>query len=163
MGHVQANEIAFTFGFGLTNDLSKYSRVPCIIELLALVFLVLPLTSYSKAQFWESFLFDSCRSLDSLQGSHFSGSVLSNANLLPPIKVCDSIDQICRSFLWGESVGKRKLRLVPWNQVCQNKQLGGLSLRHARNVNLAFMRKLGSGLIHKRDELWVQVLQSRYN
>ena len=40
---------------------------------------------------------------------------------------------------------------------------GGFGLRHARNINLAFTSKLGWGLIHKRDELWVQVIPSRYN
>ena len=82
---------------------------------------------------------------------------------LLPKRICDSIDKHCRNFLWGETEGIRKLHLVAWDKICQEKKIGGLGLRHARNVNLSFMSKLGWGLIHKRDELWVQVLRSRYN
>ena len=35
-----------------------------------------------------------------------------------------------------------------------------MGLRHARDVNLAFMSKLGWRLIHSRDDLWVNVLIS---
>ena len=76
--------------------------------------------------------------------------------------VCASIEKICWSFRWGEFRGVWKVHLVSWDKVCQDKELGGLGLRHARDTNLAFMSKLGWGLIHKWDELWVQVLKSRY-
>ena len=46
--------------------------------------------------------------------------------------------------------------------MCQLKLVGGLGLRQARNVNLAFLSKLGWNLIHRRDELWVQALRSCY-
>ena len=45
--------------------------------------------------------------------------------------------------------------------MCRPKASGGLGFHHARDVNLAFLSKLGWGLIHTRDELWVQVLRSR--
>ena len=81
---------------------------------------------------------------------------------LLPNKVCDKIDSICRSFLWGSTTATQKLHLVSWSNVCQPKSAGGLGLRPARVVNSTFLSKLGWGLIHKRDELWVQVLRSKY-
>ena len=35
-------------------------------------------------------------------------------------------------------------------------------MRQARNVNQAFLSKLGWNMIHRRDDLWVQVLRNRY-
>ena len=65
-------------------------------------------------------------------------------------------------YICGECSGSHKLHLVTWDNVCRDKNAGGLGLQYARHLNLAFMSKLGWGLIHKRDELWVQVLRSRY-
>ena len=81
---------------------------------------------------------------------------------LLPEKVCDKIDSICRSFLWGSTTTRQKHHLVSWSNICQPKSVGGLGLRLAQAVNSAFLSKLGWGLIHKRDELWVQVLRSKY-
>ena len=76
--------------------------------------------------------------------------------------MCDSIDKLCLGCLWGKLEGRQKLHLVSWDKICQNKKIGGLGLHHIRNVNLAFMSKLGWGFINK-DKLWVHVLRSRYN
>ena len=79
-----------------------------------------------------------------------------------PLSTCDEIDKKCRSFLWGELVGRCKIHLVDWKTVCSTKDIGGLDLRHCRTMNSAFMMKAGSGLIQKPDALWVKVLRSKY-
>ena len=76
--------------------------------------------------------------------------------------MCDKIDCICRSFLRGAIEGKKKIHLCKWDDVCRPKRIGGLGLQHAKYSNLAFMAKLGWGLVHQRDELWVKVLRSKY-
>lgn len=40
--------------------------------------------------------------------------------------------------------------------------MGGLGIRHAKYSIFAFMSKLGWGLIHNHDKLWVKVLRSKY-
>ena len=132
VGHVRANEIASTFGFTLTNDLGKYLGAPLhhgAVNSGSFSFvtdkLLQRLSSWKSSSLSLAGRLTLCKSIISAVPSYpMQTSYL-------PTKVCDSIDKICRSFLWRESTGKRKLHLVLWNQVCQDKQLGGLGLRHA--------------------------------
>ena len=78
-----------------------------------------------------------------------------------PNVVCSKLDSLNRKFLWG-AIDKRKVHLCKWDHVCQPKFSGGLGLRHASCSNLAFMAKIGWGLINNSDDLWVCVLHSKY-
>ncbi|CAN1139259.1 Putative ribonuclease H protein At1g65750 [Linum perenne] len=67
-----------------------------------------------------------------------------------------------RSFIWGAKLGERKLHLVNWDTVCQPKREGGLGIRSARELNGAYMMKLAWILLKHPNELWVQVIMSKY-
>ncbi|CAL1384527.1 unnamed protein product [Linum trigynum] len=79
-----------------------------------------------------------------------------------PLSVCDEIDKKIRRFVWGGQEGKRKTHLVSWNTICKPKSQGGLGLRSARNLNMAYMIKLAWQMLNNDSELWVQVLQGKY-
>ncbi|CAN1127067.1 Putative ribonuclease H protein At1g65750 [Linum perenne] len=49
-----------------------------------------------------------------------------------------------------------------WDQICAPKEKGGLGLRQARLLNLAYMTKLDFLCFQKPDLLWVRVLQGKY-
>lgn len=79
-----------------------------------------------------------------------------------PKAICDEVDKICRGFIWGESYNGRKVHLVSWEKVCKPKQYGGLGLRKARDVNMAFIMKAGWRLCTQRDALWNSVVRKKY-
>ena len=79
-----------------------------------------------------------------------------------PQSIYDRIDGVCRNFLWGTTKWNRKLHQCKCEVVWHPKWFGGLGLHHDEFSNLAFMSKLGWGLIHHREELWVKVLRSQY-
>ena len=54
-----------------------------------------------------------------------------------PGAVCNSIDKICRKFVWGSIDGRRKMHLCDWETLCKPKTVGGLGLRQAHLSNLA--------------------------
>lgn len=62
---------------------------------------------------------------------------------LLPEGVCEAIDKKIRSFIWGSTDSKRRAHLVNWDQITQPKNRGGLGLRKARDMNHAFLAKLG--------------------
>lgn len=64
-----------------------------------------------------------------------------------PRSTCDDIDRRNKSFLWGELEGERKVHLVAWETVNKSKREGGLGIKSMRQVNSAFLAKLGWRLL----------------
>ncbi|CAN1809470.1 Putative ribonuclease H protein At1g65750 [Linum perenne] len=81
---------------------------------------------------------------------------------LLPAEICEIIDRKIRSFIWGARDGERKLHLVNWETVCKPKNQGGLGLRSARELNMAYLMKLTWSVLKKPSELWAQVLTTKY-
>lgn len=79
-----------------------------------------------------------------------------------PRRLCDEIDKSCRRFFWGETENVRHMHSVSWSNICQPKELGGLSLRTARNINHASLVKAAWDLTTKQEDLWVEVVRSKY-
>ncbi|CAN1127767.1 Putative ribonuclease H protein At1g65750 [Linum perenne] len=79
-----------------------------------------------------------------------------------PVTLCDKIDRKIRDFVWGSSDSVRKTHNVNWDTVCKPKRMGGLGLRSARELNLAFLMKVAWGIISKPGELWARTLTSKY-
>nr|GMC97865.1 putative RNA-directed DNA polymerase [Ipomoea batatas] len=81
---------------------------------------------------------------------------------LVPVGICNEIDKKIRKFMWGGNDNKRSLNLVGWDTVTKPKELGGLGIRKTRDMNIAFMAKLGWRLFDEKDSVWAQVLRSKY-
>lgn len=62
---------------------------------------------------------------------------------LLPAGVCDEIEKLIRKVLQGGGHKERTCNLVKWETITKPKQCGGLALRKMREMNLAFMAKLG--------------------
>lgn len=79
-----------------------------------------------------------------------------------PLSICDEIDRISRSFLWGSIEESKKHHLVARDNLIWPKKNGGLGIKSTRKMNIAFMMKLGWELVTRRDKLWVQILRAKY-
>lgn len=79
-----------------------------------------------------------------------------------PRALCDEIDKKCRNFVWGDTESQRHVHLASWDSICTPRKFGGLGLRSARNINTAFMMKIGWNLCVRKDAMWVRILRSKY-
>ncbi|XP_019162021.1 PREDICTED: uncharacterized protein LOC109158590 [Ipomoea nil] len=79
-----------------------------------------------------------------------------------PMGICDKLEGMIRRFIWGGDENTRKISLVRWDKVTQRKSTGGLGLRNLREVNSAFMAKLGWRMKTEPHSLWSQVLHNKY-
>ncbi|CAN1822876.1 Putative ribonuclease H protein At1g65750 [Linum perenne] len=75
-----------------------------------------------------------------------------------PASICDSIDMKIRNFILGSVKGARKIDNINWETVCKPKNLGGLGLRNAQDLNKAFLMKIMWCLLNRPSELWAKVL-----
>lgn len=81
---------------------------------------------------------------------------------LIPIGVCERIEQIVRTFVWGSSSSGNKVPLVKWETCCQPLLKGGLGLRRLVPQNTSYILKLAFSFVTKLDALWVRTLQAKY-
>ncbi|CAN1822044.1 Putative ribonuclease H protein At1g65750, partial [Linum perenne] len=79
-----------------------------------------------------------------------------------PVTITDRIDAIIRNFIWGGSLTKSKVHFLAWDRICRPKDQGGLGLRKARELNQAYLMKLGWTILNSPDKLWVQVMTNKY-
>ncbi|CAL1399429.1 unnamed protein product [Linum trigynum] len=93
--------------------------------------------------------------LNSLPSYAMQSSVL-------PATICEAIDKKIKGFIWGSQEGVRKAHLISWETICKPKSQGGLGLRSARSMNMAFLIKLAWKILNHEDALWVKVLQGKY-
>lgn len=70
--------------------------------------------------------------------------------------------KIQRDFVWGNTPSQRKVYLVNWEVLCRPKDVGGLGFKSVHPMNKPFLLKLGWQVLTKPNELWVQVLWSKY-
>lgn len=60
-----------------------------------------------------------------------------------PKTVCEAIDKKIRKFIWGSKDGMQKAHLTKWDTITCSKMDGGLGIRKAKDMNNAFLTKLG--------------------
>lgn len=82
--------------------------------------------------------------------------------ILMPAGIWEEIDRRIRRFIWGGIPKARKCHLVSWRVVTQPKNIGGLVIRAAKDMNMAFMAKLGWQIATNKESLWVKVFTSKY-
>lgn len=150
-------------GFEMTDDLGKYLGVPIL----------------HKRVNQQSFRFihdkvDQRLSTWKAKTLSFAGRITLTQSVLQalptyvmqsaylPRHVCEEIDKKCRRFVWGEMERDRHIHMVNWQRLCTPKAWGGLGLRSARQINQASLMKAGWHMIARREDMWVEVVRSKY-
>ncbi|CAN1163243.1 LINE-1 retrotransposable element ORF2 protein [Linum perenne] len=150
-------------GFAETNDLGRYLGVPVLhgrINKGTHKYLIERIDK--KLEGWK-------RNTLSLAGRvTLASSVLNSIpayamqTTLLPASITKDIDARIRNFVWGSTNDKRKTHLISWDVVCRPKSEGGLGLKKEKELNEAFMMKLGWLILKAPEKLWVNILTSKY-
>nr|KYP72205.1 Putative ribonuclease H protein At1g65750 family [Cajanus cajan] len=80
-----------------------------------------------------------------------------------PKKVIRKVVVIQRNFLWGGEEGIRKISWVSWEKICKPKDQGGLGIKNIELFNDALLGKWRWNLFHYKNQLWGQILDSKYD
>ena len=79
-----------------------------------------------------------------------------------PKTVARRLEKVQRDFLWGGGNGERKAHLVKWEVVCADKNKGGLGLRKLALLNKTLLGKWIWRFACDKDNLWKQVIMTKY-
>lgn len=80
-----------------------------------------------------------------------------------PKSICNDLDSLVRHFWWKGSIDQPRY-IVPlaWDAICKPKSRGGLGILWFRDINLAYMAKLGWILAWNSTIFWSIVLRTKY-
>lgn len=72
------------------------------------------------------------------------------------------ISNVGTSFGETMIINHQNIHTVSWTKLCQPKDVGEFGLRPTRMVNIFYMMRVGWALCAYRDDLWVQILRTKY-
>lgn len=79
-----------------------------------------------------------------------------------PAKVTQTVDRLCRNFIWGTTESKKKFHLVSWKKINKPKVDGGLGLQSAKERNSTLLAKLNWHFHLEKDSPWARVISYKY-
>ncbi|XP_028070062.1 pentatricopeptide repeat-containing protein At4g26680, mitochondrial-like [Camellia sinensis] len=133
---------------GIPNDIVQTfaSKLNCTCQKLPLKYLGLPLgANLSRRATWKPMVEKFKKKLTSCHRS-----------------VEKEIDKIQAAFLWGDSKVKKKVYLVKWKDLIEDKKQGGLGIIDLRIVNNSLIAKWWWRFGMEDNSLWKQLICSKY-
>ena len=162
--HVDIQEaVCRRLGMEVTTDFGKYLGVPTINGRTSkrdYQYLVEKIND--KLAGWKSKTLSLAGRATLIQSSLNSIPYYTMQSTKLPRSTCDEIDRKNKSFLWGALEGERKVHLVAWENVNKSKREGGLGIKSMRQVNAAFLAKLGWRVLAEPTALWSRMLRAKY-
>lgn len=64
--------------------------------------------------------------------------------------------------VWGAGEQKRSIHWVSWEVLCSPKKMGGVGLKKAEIMNMAFLAKLCWRVFSNRDGVWCRLIPVKY-
>lgn len=78
------------------------------------------------------------------------------------ITICNKIDNLNKSFLWGHDVSESKVHLVNWDTICSPISRGGLGVQKTQSMNRALLAKAAWRLHSEGSGLWADIFNHKY-
>jgi hypothetical protein len=79
-----------------------------------------------------------------------------------PDSLCDHIESMISKFWWGSKQGERKMHWIAWNNLSEDKKVGGMGFRTLREFNLTMLAKQGWRILQNDETLLSSCLKGRY-
>lgn len=79
-----------------------------------------------------------------------------------PRGVWQKLFRLQRDFLWGESLERKKISWVRWEEVCTPNTGGGLGMKDLRAFSQSLLSKWKWKLLEGNSSLWYEVLVAKY-
>ena len=80
-----------------------------------------------------------------------------------PKLVAKRLEKLQRDFLWGGGSLERKIHLINWEVVCNQKEKGGLGIRKIDLLNKALLGKWIWRFAFEKEILWKKVIGVKYD
>ena len=75
---------------------------------------------------------------------------------------CQDLENMMRSFWWGQKDKENKIAWVSWRKMCRSKLHRGIGFRNIQAFNLAMLAKQGWRILTNPDSLVARVFKAKY-
>ncbi|XP_058212709.1 uncharacterized protein LOC131324659 [Rhododendron vialii] len=75
-----------------------------------------------------------------------------------PVVVASKLEKLQRQSFWGDSIDKKKMHLVKWEEITRKKDDGGLGVKRMLQQNLALLAKWWWRFGNNKEPLWAKVI-----
>lgn len=79
-----------------------------------------------------------------------------------PASIEKKLDSIRKQFLWDGNSDKKKIHLVKWQVVIEDKKKGGLGVRNLKLHNRSFLFKWLWRYTSGSEEIWQKIIDAIY-
>lgn len=163
VNNVKARSLSRLSGISLTQDLGNYLGIPLLHKKCNRSYFQFIIDKIQKRlSGWKTNLLSMIGRATLIQSVTSALPSYAMQTMDVPISICKDMDRLNRNFLWGDSESSKKIHLVNWDIVCNNKKVGGLGLRKAKAQNLALMPKMGWKILSNEECLWAKVVKGKY-
>ncbi|CAL1413281.1 unnamed protein product [Linum trigynum] len=156
-------EICGTLGIKEVDKLPKYLGLPTVISRSKkAIFEDIKERVRKKLKDWKN------RTM-SQAGKEILIKAIAQAQFLYPMSVfllpdgsLKEIQNLIVNFWWGQKGKEVKIKWIGWDELCDEKEEGGLGFRDLKAFNLAMLGKQIWNLISRPNSLMTKVLKARY-
>ena len=150
-------QLCSMLGFQLGELPVKYLGVPLISTKLKYEDCIELISNITKrVKSWTTKCLSYAGRLVLVKAVLFSLQVYWSTHFILPKRVCESIEQVLRRFLWSGAELKQWGSKIAWTEICKPKNEGGLGLMRIGEWNKASMMRHIWALCSKKPSLWVE-------
>lgn len=159
----QQSAISQAMGMETTMDLGRYLGMPTLVSRVTKeTYAYLCEKIDRRLAGWKSKYLSLAGRITLAKSTLSTMATCSMQSAKIPRTVCDSIDKRIRRFVWGGDDEKSRVHLLSWETLKLPRDKGGVGLRSARQMNAAFLTKLGWRVLSEPNALWSRVLRHKY-
>ncbi|KAL8140429.1 LOW QUALITY PROTEIN: hypothetical protein V2J09_006450 [Rumex salicifolius] len=146
-------------GIPVTADLGFYLGIPLLNKAMNVgTFEPLIQSMHARLSGWKGKLLSMSGRVTLARSVLNAILVYTMASFALPRSICDRLDRVTQNFIWGSFGDERRMHLLPWEEICKPRSLGGLGLKRMKEFNLAMIGKLAWRFANSGSEPWADLI-----
>ncbi len=159
----EARSLAGAYNLPLTRALEKYLGIPIVRgRINNSVFEDVVSNLKTHISRWKASTLSQAGRAVLINANISSKSYYLMQSFLLPKGILEKLDKINKDFFWNKIQNDRYHPLISWDDICENKERGGLGIKNSFDMNCALQERLLWRIISEPTNMWVRIINEKY-